>query len=240
MYKTREKRGATAYERLKSDILENRLEPGFQATEPEFAERLSMSRTPVHEALVRLDSEGLIEVIPRHGARVLPVSASDMEEIYEILTAIEPEAAARLAAAKLDPGEFRELEQATADMFDALDNDDLEAWADADDRFHRHLLEMHGNRRLCDLASNMFDQAHRARMVTLKMRAPPVRSTKDHEDILSCLKSGDAEGARTVFRKHRLNAAKELLQILESFENEDQEGSGKTKDIPPGQSVADG
>nr|WP_239113267.1 GntR family transcriptional regulator [Shimia biformata] len=206
-----------AYARLKGEILSNRLLPGFQAPEPEFAERLGMSRTPVREALLRLEAEGLVQLVPRRGARILPVLASDMTEIYDLLGALEPHAAAELARRNPSKAELAPLIAATDDMEAALDEGNLEKWAAADDRFHRTLLELHGNRRLIGFASSLYDQAHRARMVTLRMRDKPVRSTREHRDILDLLLSGDAEGVEQLFRDHRRRAASELLNILETF-----------------------
>lgn len=204
----------TAYARLKSEILSNRLMPGFQGTEPEIAARLSMSRTPVREALIRLQSEGLVELIPRRGARVLPISGGDMREIYEILTALEPHAAAELAGRALDPGDLAPLDAATSDMEAALEVRDLDAWADADDRFHRRLLDLHGNARLTAIAAKLYDQAHRARMMTIKLRDLPYRSTEDHRTILSAIRAGAADEVWAVFEEHRRRAARELLDIL--------------------------
>ena len=109
-----------AYLRLKEEIRSNDMPPGFQAPEPEIAERLGMSRTPVREALIRLEAEGLVELIPRRGARVLPIRTEDMKEIYEILTALEPDAAAALAARNPSPEALQPLIQATDEMEQAL------------------------------------------------------------------------------------------------------------------------
>ena len=206
-----------AYERLKEEILENRMPSGFQAPEPEIALRLGMSRTPVREALLKLEAEGLIELVPRRGARVLPVSVDDMREIYEILAALEPEAAARLAQAKLHKDALQELELATSDMEQALTNNDLDAWAAADDRFHRKLLALHGNKRLSTFVHTLYDQAHRARMITLRLRKPPTRSTQDHREILTHILQGNEKKARDAFRLHRQRTAKELLTILQDY-----------------------
>lgn len=206
-----------AYNRLKTDILATNIPPGFQATEPEFALRLGMSRTPVREALLRLESDGLVELIPRRGARVLPVSIDDIREIYEILTALEPEAAAHLASRDTDPDALTELDRATEDMEQALREDDLDAWAAADDTFHRKLLQLHRNRRLIDFITRLFDQAHRVRIMTLRLRQPPVRSTAEHRDILRNIQAGNAEKVREVFRAHRVRAAQELLDILAHY-----------------------
>ncbi|WP_421724995.1 GntR family transcriptional regulator [Bauldia sp.] len=206
-----------AYERLKAEILMNRMPPGFQAPEPEIAVRLGMSRTPVREALIRLEADGLVELIPRRGARVLPVYADDMRDIYEILTALEPEAAAQLAQRNLDRDAIGELEAATADMEHALAHNDLDAWAEADDRFHRKLLRLHGNRRMTGFAETLFGQVHRARMITLRLRQPPVRSTQEHREILENILAGDSEQARATYRRHRQRANRELMAILEDY-----------------------
>ena len=105
-----------AYVRLKNEIRENRLPPGFQAPEPEIAERLGMSRTPVREALIRLEAEGLVELIPRRGARVMPISPTDMAEIYDLLTALEPLAARLVANRKPTAEELKPLKQAIEDF----------------------------------------------------------------------------------------------------------------------------
>ncbi|ETW96306.1 MAG: hypothetical protein ETSY1_27180 [Candidatus Entotheonella factor] len=204
-----------AYEQLKREILENRMSPGNQATELELAARLGMSRTPVHEALIRLEGEGLLELIPRHGARVLPVSPDDMREIYQLLTVLEPEAAADIARQQPGHDQLAGLEAATAEMERSIAAGDLDAWAKADDRFHRELLDLSSNRRLCAFVNTLFDQAHRARMMTLRLRQPPIRSTREHRAILRAIAKGDAEQTRQQFRAHRERAGQELLDILD-------------------------
>ena len=203
-----------AYLRLKSAILSADLPPGTQATELEIAALLGMSRTPAREALIRLAQEGLVEMRARRGVRVLPIQPSDMAEIYEILTAIEPQAAAEVARRKPTAQDLAPLIAATADMEAALMDNDLARWAESDDTFHRNLLKMHGNTRLTGIATSLFDQAHRVRLVTLRVRETPVQSTKEHRMILDALAAGDVEGVRTLFRKHRERARTELLTCL--------------------------
>ena len=206
-----------AYARLKEEIRSNRMPPGSLAPEPEIALRLGMSRTPVREALIRLEAEGLVELIPRRGARVLPIHTDDMKEIYEILTALEPEAAANLAARKPSEDELAPLEHAMAEMEAALESHDLDRWAVADDIYHQALLELHGNRRLAEFVGALYDQAHRVRIVTLRLRDLPERSTAEHREVLDHLKAGDPVATREAFRRHRERAAAELLGILENY-----------------------
>lgn len=207
----------TAYLRLKEEILDNRMPPGFQAMEPELAQRLGMSRTPVREAVIRLQDEGLVEVIPRRGMRVLPLSADDMREIYQVLVCVEGEAAALLAASPPSPERLAGLRSAVADMEAALEADDLDAWADADNRYHVELVTQCGNRRLAGIAMTFQNQVHRARMLTLRLRNKPVKSTAEHREQIDAIASGDPVTARRTYRAHRERAAHELMELLRVF-----------------------
>ncbi len=206
-----------AYELIRRRILDNVWPPGHRALEQEVALALGMSRTPVREALVRLQSEGLVEVVPRHGMRVLPVSPNDMREIYQILTALECMAAEILASRGPSDAELQPLVDATNAMDRALAVDDLDAWAAADESFHAQLLELAGNRHLQATVMNHWDRAHRARMFTLRLRPKPVNSTRDHMQLVERLKAGDAEGASRVNRSHRERAGAELLALFERY-----------------------
>lgn len=206
-----------AYDRIRRRILDNVWPPGHRALEQEVALELGMSRTPVREALLQLQNEGLVEVIPRHGMRVLPVSPTDMREIYEILTALECMAAELLARKKPTDAELQPLVDATDAMDAALKADDLDAWARADERFHAQLLELAGNRQLQATVLNYWDRAHRARMFSLRLRPAPVNSTREHMQLVDSLRAGDPEGAARVNRAHRERANRELLAIFERY-----------------------
>jgi DNA-binding GntR family transcriptional regulator len=206
-----------AYNALRRRILENAYPPGHRALEQALAEELGISRTPLREALIRLQKEGLVEVVPRHGMRVLPVSPSDMKQIYEILSALESMAAALAAQRRPTDAELAPLVQASRDMARSLEADDLEAWAEADERFHRHLIDLSGNRLLVETVLNFWDRAHRVRRFTLRLRPKPVHSTKEHMTLVERIRAGDAAGAHEANRLHRERASKELLGILERY-----------------------
>jgi DNA-binding GntR family transcriptional regulator len=204
-----------AYRIIRQRILDNVYPAGYRALEREFAEELKLSRTPVREALLKLQSEGLLELIPRHGARVLPVSAEDMREIYAVLTALESMAAEIVTRRKPTAAALRPLSEASRDMTAALKHDDLDAWARADEHFHRQLLELAGNAVLIQTVQQLWDRAHRARMVTLRLRPRPVHSTREHNAIVEAIKAGDPEATVRLYRAHRQRASVELLAILE-------------------------
>jgi DNA-binding GntR family transcriptional regulator len=204
-----------AYASIRRRIFDNVYPPGHQVLEQALAEELGISRTPLREALVRLAEEGLVEVVPRHGMRVLPVSPVDMAEIYTVLTALECVAAEIVASRRPSEDELRPLMKATRDMEGALKRDDLDAWAEADERFHQTLVALAGNRMLTQTVANFWDRAHRARMVTLRMRPKPIDSTHEHMALVERLRAGDAVGAVEANRAHRSRASRELLALFE-------------------------
>jgi DNA-binding GntR family transcriptional regulator len=206
-----------AYQNLKQQILENDLPAGYQATEEEVAKQLGISRTPTREALMQLQNEGLVEVRPRHGMRVLPVSIDDMREIYDILTSMESMAAAGIAQKGLSEAELADLSEAVVDMDAALQADDLAAWAEADKRFHGLLVSFHGNTRMQSLVSTFMDQSHRCRMLTLKLRPKPDKSNADHAAVLDAIRRRDPNAARQIHQQHREKSAAMLIDLLETL-----------------------
>jgi len=153
-----------AYRALKTAIRDNVFPAGYQGSEQEIAVRLGMSRTPVHEAIIRLQEEGLVRVLSKRGVMVCPLSPEDMREVYDIVIALEAAAAELLAGLPKDERRVVvvALEGINAEMEAALRKDDLDAWARADERFHQTLVEGCGNGRIARIAQTVMDQSHRA------------------------------------------------------------------------------
>ncbi len=211
---TKKTRAGDVYQILKTEIRSNQMPSGYQAPEPELALRLGVSRTTIREALIRLQGEGLVEMVPRRGARILPLRAEDMQEIYAILKMVEPDVAASVAARKPSARELQPLKEAAGTMEQALKREDLDAWAAADDQFHLAIFDLHGNRRLRSFVVALNDQVHRARMITLRLRELPTQSNDEHRAIVQHIEDGDSDAARKAFLAHRERAAKELTGIL--------------------------
>ncbi len=205
-----------AYADIKKRILNNELSAGHQMMEAEVAELLQISRTPVREAIMRLEAEGLVEVRPRHGMKIKPISVSDMREIYALLTGLESTAAWQAASRTHSAGEIEGLRQSVKDMDKALKAKDLAAWAQADEDFHRLLVSMSGNERLIKLVDRFMDQVHRVRMMTLRLRPMPKQSNEDHAKVVAAIESNDADTARQVHQSHREKAGEMLVELLES------------------------
>lgn len=204
-----------AYAEVKRRILDNEMPAGFQILEQELAQLLKMSRTPVREAMIRLAEEGMVEIRPRHGMRVLPVSAADMREIYQILIALEASAAELVAERGLSEDQLGRLRSAVSGMNTALGEARLADWAAADERFHRLLVEYCGNGRLQALVGTFWDQSHRARMATLRLRPKPTESNTDHAALVEAIARRDPEAARRIHRQHRIRTGRMLVAVLE-------------------------
>lgn len=208
-----------AYEALREMIVDSRLPPGSQHLEQRLADSLQISRTPVREALIRLQNDGLVEVIPRHGARILPISVGDMEEIYMILVGLEPIAAARLAQNGASPAQLDALRGATRDMENALEAGDLEGWARADETFHLTIVNACENARLGEIIMNCWTQVKRARRFTLRLRDPshPRLSAIEHHRVIDAIANRDPDLAGDIFRNHRSRGLREQIEVLNTL-----------------------
>lgn len=194
-------------------VLDNALPAGAQLLEQEAAVRLGMSRTPVREAMQRLARDGMVEIRPRHGMRVLPISPDDMAEIYDLLYGLES-TAAEIVAEQGDSAGLAALDEAVDAMDEALVRDDLVAWAHADERFHLALVELTGNRRLIEAVATYWDQAHRVRVATLGLRPRPTRSNDDHRALVAAIRARDARRAREIHAEHRKRSGIMLVGLL--------------------------
>ena len=208
----------TAYGELKRKILQGEVAPGAQVLEEELAVMLGMSRTPVREAAVRLEHEGLLEIVPRRGLRVTPLSKRAVREINEVLECLEIQAAERLAARRVAAEDLHLLEEAVARMDQALEGDDPQAWAQADYDFHCRLIALCGNQHLADVARNFLDKAHRFRLLSLPLRAKPVYSNVNHAAVIEAVRRNDPQTAQDIHRAHKRRWARELSDLLERLE----------------------
>ena len=207
-----------AVEEMRKMIFRGDLGPGSDHLEVELAERLGMSRTPVREAALTLEAQGLVAVRPRKGVRVLAVSPQDMRDVYDVLTELESLAAENAARHSYSRQDLRPLAESINDMDDALFRDDRQAWAEADETFHRELMRLGQNKRAENIATMMEDQVRRAKQITLNMRPLPSQSNQDHRDVLGAIAAQDPTSARRIHRRHREEAREMLLHLLETHQ----------------------
>jgi DNA-binding GntR family transcriptional regulator len=207
----------TAYREIKRRILLNQYPGGFQILEDALAGELSMSRTPLKEAIVRLRNEGLVEILPRRGMRVLPLNADDVADIFEVLSVLEILSIRLIARRKGNADSVQRLRAHVEAMKAALDRDDLDAWAAADESFHRALVDESRNPRLAMAARTLLDQSQRFRIFTLRLREKPVRSTKSHEALVSALRRNDSAKAEAEHSVHKRNWHDHMRELMKKF-----------------------
>jgi len=199
---------------LREQIFAGRILPGTRYTETELAAYLGLSRTPVREAALRLQTAGLLDVRPRHGITVRSISVEEMAHIYEVLTALEIVAVGRVAARHPHgPNDLAHLQRAVGNMRYALSVRDMGAWASADEDFHRTLVELSGNPELVTIFDRYTDRVRRARLATMHHRPLPTASLDCHAAVLAAIETGDAETAQRLHGEH-LRAARILLSEL--------------------------
>ncbi|MFB4325688.1 GntR family transcriptional regulator, partial [Priestia sp. BR_2] len=149
-----------AYLAIRHAIRHLKLEPGQTVLEREMAEILGMSRTPVRESLVRLETEGWVRLIPRRGFIVAPLVADDLQQIYEVVEALDG-VSGYLATPKVTDTELNHLEQLIQEQEKALELDNLLAWTELDDQFHDFIVDSAENQRLRGIVDSQSDQLYR-------------------------------------------------------------------------------
>lgn len=205
-----------AYMAIRQAVRQLHLAPGQTVLEQEMAEVLGMSRTPVREALVRLQIEGWVRIIPRRGFTVTDIEANDLQQIYEIVEALDG-VAGQLAAVRATDEELQALDLLIQKQEKALEENNLLAWTELDDQFHSRIVDMAHNSRLSTVMESQADQLYRARLYTIPFRPHPTRSITDHKAIVSVLKAGEAEAAKVILESHRFRTRKEVVQALSDY-----------------------
>ena len=208
-----------AYAAVKGAIQSGVFPPGFGGSELEIAHRLGMSRTPVHQAIVRLEVEGMVELKPKRGVVISALSPTDMREVYDVVIAVEGMAARLVAEHEATVREevCRTLVALNRAMSEALSDDDLIGWADHDVAFHASLVAGAGNGRLERIANMNIDQSFRARRATLLLRPKPSRSIADHDAIIAAIRAGDGVAAGQAAQSHKIAARDLVIGLLENY-----------------------
>lgn len=209
----------SAYDAIKNWIQTAKIAPGSQIDEEEAARRLSMSRTPVREALLRLQSEGFVEIGRGKGIRVLPLSAGDMRDTYQVITGIEVVAVSLLVRRRPSRDDLAHLVEATEEMERALAAGQVDRWGDADERFHRELIRLSGNRKLYAVGCQMRDVAKRAHMVAVRLQddAYRARSTANHGLLIGAILEAAGQEAACRHLEQRQRGEDALVGVIEKF-----------------------
>jgi len=198
------------YLSIRKKIISHELKPGQPLREEALASKYGVSRTPIREVLRRLESDGLVEIIPYKGIFVTELTLADIREILDIRLALES-IAARRAAINIEDEEIERLKD-LADKFEtAAKENDIELSFQADDRLHKIILIIADNNRLKEYLNKLLSQIYRIRFLSGNTPGRLDESSQEHQDIINALIDRDPDSAEKMMKKHLRNTEELLL-----------------------------
>jgi DNA-binding GntR family transcriptional regulator len=199
---------------LRDSIIRGELRAGQKLTEPELADKLGISRTPIREAFRQLESEGFLTVIPRRGAVVSTLTRQEIEEFYEIKSLLEGYAA-RVAASRITKKDIDKLRKINKQLEDLAEGDDVEAFFRKNNEFHNTFIALCGNEKLLDIRNTLVRRFLRYRLQALSVPGRFMESVKQHKVIIRAFVKKDGPLAESLVVEHSLRSGEELAEQLE-------------------------
>ena len=201
------------FKKLRQEILLGELAPGERLMEIHLAQRLGVSRTPIREAIRKLELEGLVTMIPRRGAEVAQISEKNLEDVLEVRTALE-RLAVRLACERITPEQTAVLREAADRFAAATKTDQLIELAETDEAFHAAIYEATGNDRLVQMLNNIKDQMYRYRVEYLKDEKSHALLIDEHRTLCELLEKRDKDAAARMMQQHISRQEAYILEML--------------------------
>lgn len=201
------------FQNLRRAILKGELEPGERLMEIHLAKRLGVSRTPIREAIRKLELEGLVVMIPRRGAVVASITEKDMRDVLEVRRTLEM-MAVEVACDRISSSELERLKEAAGEFEKSRDSGDIVQVAQADMAFHEIIYSATGNLRLVNILSNLREQMYRYRMEYLKDTSGYDRLHAEHVRIYQGICEKNKEMAREAIREHIDNQEAAIIQAI--------------------------
>jgi DNA-binding GntR family transcriptional regulator len=198
---------------LRQEILTGKLKPGERLMEIHLANKLGVSRTPIREAIRKLELEGLVIMIPRRGAEVAQITLKSLEDVMEVRRALDV-LAIELACDRMGADDFERLGQACEAFNQAVKTRDTRRMAEADVAFHDIIVVSTGNTRLIQLVNNLSEQMYRYRFEYLKDEASHDSLKQEHIEMCQCILGKDKETAASVVKKHIDNQEDAIIRQL--------------------------
>lgn len=202
---------------IRDSILKGKLKPGERLMEVDVANSLGISRTPLREAFLQLESEGFVKVIPRKGAIVAETSPEDAEETYQIKGALEG-LAAKLAAEKISKDKIDELIKLNERMrkISQSKQKDYSNFLELNSAFHKIINESSGNHKLVKMIKNLRHQTFRYNFIFLSLISHLKESVSEHDKIIDALKKRNSELAKKLVEQHNENAKVLLVKFIKN------------------------
>ena len=200
---------------LRDAIVKGTLKPGERLMEIKLAEELGVSRTPVREAVRKLELEGYVIMIQRRGTYVANMSIRDINEIFEIRTALES-LSNGLAAERITEEELEQLQRLLVTIGGYIKSGDMEKIVETDIEFHELLYKAARNNRLVGIISNLREQLTRFRTISMSFPGRIETTLEEHRAIVEAIAQGDVKAAKRAAERHMDQSEKTLLQAIES------------------------
>lgn len=201
---------------LRQAILKGELKPGERLMEITLANKLGVSRTPIREAIRKLELEGLVVMIPRKGAHVAHITEQELNDVLEVRRGLE-EMAIRKACERITKEELEQLEEAAKVFSELTASDNLVALAEADVKFHDVIYEATHNRRLVQLLNNIREQIYRYRMEYLKDADSRKLLDEEHKAICEAIREKDLKKAHAYICQHIDNQQRSIIKSIGEF-----------------------
>ncbi|MEW5910166.1 MAG: GntR family transcriptional regulator [Thermodesulfobacteriota bacterium] len=195
--------------RLRNSILKGEYRPGERLTEEALCGRFKVSRTPVREALHKLEKEGFVKITPAAGARVADLSREEVFHIYDLLIVLEG-AASRLASDKITPEQIHKLEEYNLRFENAIEEKNFDLLFDINSRFHWLITEATGNPFLIEIRNNFRRLVDRIARIFPHIPGQCAESLLEHKKIIDALKGKNPSLAEFIMREHLENAKQNL------------------------------
>lgn len=198
------------FETLREAIISGVLKPGERLMEVQLAEEMGVSRTPVREAIRKLELENFVVMVPRKGAYVADLSTKDIVDVFEIRAALEA-LAAGLAAERITDDELEELQQI---LVQNAKSQSLEEFIAIDTKFHDVLYRASRNERLVQIISNLREQIQRFRSTTLASPGRMKNTLEEHKRIVDAVSERNVQLAQQLAQEHIDNAENSMLELI--------------------------
>jgi len=199
---------------LRESIIKGELNPGQKLTEPELAEKLGISRTPIREAFRQLESEGFLTVIPRRGAVVSRITRKEIDDFYELKSLLEGYAA-RIGAEKVTEKGIEKLRKINEQLSVMAEKGDVGAFFHKNDEFHSTFISFCGNETLQEFRGHLMQKFMRFRLGALSVPGRLMESVQQHEAIIGALAKKDGRHAEALVLEHTLLSGEELAERVE-------------------------
>lgn len=197
-----EKKSDLVYKEIKRMIIEGELKPMTDLSEDDFSRKFQTSRTPVHEAMIRLEEEGFVHIYPRKGTFVSSISLAEMHQVYEIRMLTEP-ALVRTACRILTDEALDEMKaKLTVSTENMSEEEYIKYFTELDNQLHTMILECSDNEFIKVAMYRAYDHQHRARIRIASKPKEFARAIEDHIEIVDAIKERNEEKATEAVQKH--------------------------------------